>query len=394
MKHDDASESERGTGEVLLVGDASLTQLVGETLEADGQRCDRAGCVREARRRVLESRYDAIVLDLDSLAGGALEVVQLVAKLSPSTICVLRSRSVSADSVLSAMRAGLGDYLGGTLSVPQIRTRLRAAVQRSRKTRQRLEHLARVAGSASALVTGEATAEPSSAAATAPMSPRDSTRGGRDASPATNAATDNEGHGRRTDTGIGSSRERGSGPARESGSAPSRHADFADAAGQQLDPERLVTVAIEHLVDQLGPVNVAIYLGTGSARFGLAAYARADLPRAVIERPLAEWSGSVCLDAALDGRPSVHLDASRLPGVQEPELAEAAAFSRRGAIVVPCRVQGVCDAVFVILTPVGTWPLDGVGAVMSEFGRIFGGQLARIQRIHSRHRGSWPVEDE
>lgn len=374
------SDTEAGTGTLLLVGDEELTQLVGETLEADGHRCDRAACVREARRRVLESRYDAIVLDLDALAGGALEVVQLASRLAPATVCILRSRSVTIEAVLSAMRAGLGDFLGGTLSVPQVRLRLRAAVRRSRENQQRLTHLARLASNARTLSARDEVSMAPGVDELIEEIPGDGAVGDPPAAA----------------------------PAPPGSCAPEPIiGDFIDAANQQLDPERLVTAAIEHLVARLGPVNVAVYLGSGTARFGLAAYARADLPRALIEKELALWSDGLCIDAALDGRPSVHLDATRLPA-RSPTDSSAGplvdptdgghdaseVLSGRGAVVVPCRVDGVCDAVFVIITTAGIWPLDGVASHLGEFGRAFAEQLARIQRIHSRSRHSWPHESD
>ena len=380
MSHDDRSSTELCTGQLLLVGEEDLTRLLGETLEEDGHRCDRAGCVREARRRVLESRYDAIVLDVDTLAGGAIEVVQLVSRLAPATTCVLRSRTISIDTVLSAMRAGLGDFLGGTLSVPQIRLRLRAAVRRSRETQQRFERMAQFEANRRELTTDALADHAANATHPPPLDHDARERGATERADA--ERTTNE-----------------DGPPQESslGASDSGPADFAEAASAELDPEGLVTAAVEHLVRELGPVNTAIYLGTGSAKFGLVAYARADLPRTLIESMLSRWSSTVCVNAALDGKPTIHLDATLLldeHGAPNGGVPAHHPLANRGAIVVPCRFEGVCDAVVVVLTPSGVWPLDAAAIRLSEFGRIFGQQLARIQRIHSRHRPWWPVEDD
>lgn len=449
----DAPQSGSGGGRLLLVGEDDLNRLLGETLEADGHRCDRAPDAREARRQVLERRYDAIVLDLDTLGGSALEVVQLAVRLSPATVCILRSRTMAVESVLAAMRAGLGDFLGGTLSVPQIRLRLRAAVRRSREMQQRLEHMCRLTVNARRLSAGHASLDldgdaiPSSAeqdpAVDAPH------RCGSDEPP------------------IGAA------------SAPE---GFVEAARQQLDPEGLVTASIQHLVDELGPVNVAVYLGTGSARFGLAAYARADLPRAAIEHSLRCWSEDLCREAAADGRvqslpsasalarrrtstvlpdssagpgledgvvdgpdgtrddasghdakrrtkgtgakrgrdarrrgkrprdqahdgidelarPSMHdtafvpaLDAAQDATAQRAEIEELETLNRHAAVVVPCKAGGVCDAVLVILAPANATLRPRVVSALADFGETFALQLARIQRIHSRALPSWPTE--
>ncbi len=381
--HDDEPGDDRdGAGVLLLVGEEVLTTLLGETLEADGHRCDRAPSTLEARRRVLESRYDAILLDLDSLAGGALEVVQLVSRLSPATICILRSRTVTVETVLSAMRAGIGDVLGGTLPVPQVRRRIRAAVRRSRELRQRLDRMVRLGLNARMLA-----ADGASAPAELPSFESLPDR-------SEDAAPD-----RAEDAAPERSDDAAPDRAEDAAPAPSaRTASFEDAASQQLDPEGLITAAIEHLVDELGPVNVAVYLGTGNARFGLAAYARADLPRASIETALARWSGSVCIAAALDGRPCVHADAARIdeaaPGVSDMDAEAVRELSRRGAIVVPCEVARTCDAIFVILHSGDARLCTEAVPALADFGRVFAEQLARIQRVHSRHLPWWPTEND
>jgi len=388
MTNESESQPESGAGDLLLVGDDDLNGLIGETLEADGHRCDRVRCAREARRQVLERRYDAILLDLDALGGGALEVVQLVARLAPATVCILRSRTMSVDTVLAAMRAGLGDFLGGTLSVPQIRLRLRAAVRRSREMQQRLERMLRLTRHARSLTAGQAIAPIDGEAAASivdePAHDADSSANDEPSRDSDCSATDE----------VPPLDQRGA----ESG--------FAEAATQQLDPEGLVTASIQHLVDELGPVNVAVYLGTGSARFGLAAYARADLPRAAIERSLARWAEALCPRMAAEGGPQLFAAASSLaehdappghdpradPALQREAIEELGLLERHAAVVVPCKVGGVCDAVFVVLAPASARLRDRVLPPLVELGEVFASQLARIQRVHSRHLPWWPTE--
>lgn len=437
---DDGHEREGGagrsaadvTGELLLVGEEASTRMIAESLEADDHRCTCVTEVDAARRCVLERRFDVVLLDLDALSGRAFEVVQIAARLSPATLCVLRSRSATVESVIAAMRAGIGDYFVGALKVPQLRMRIRAAIRRARDAKGGLERVARLASLCRSLVArrGEGGADIDGLAALMdeglgaidgfgdgsggrPDAMDEETARSQETAAPTGAKAAKRGK-------SGASRppkaSRASKPsisdgtpsaAESSGRAPT----FDDVARQQLDPEQLMTAAIEHLVGAHGPLNVAIYLGTGSCRFGLAAYARADLPRASIEVALARWSDEVCTMAAADGRVQVLPEASILfsQGRGEPgdmrngdAAAEAAAridlaseeLARRAAIVMPCKADGVCDAVFVILAQAEANLRPHAARDLEAFGSSVARQLQRIQRIHSRYRTSWPPESE
>jgi len=425
MAHDAQSNRDAGgdaatdvAGEVLLVGELESTRLIAESLEADEHQCTCVDGIEAARRRVLEARDDVIVLDLDVFGGRVFEVVQLAARLSPATLCVLRSRSATVESVVAAMRAGIGDYLVGTLSVPQLRTRIRAAIRRARHARARLERVARMTSLCRSLVARKG------------AGPADVDELAALMGDAGGGAAD-DGNGR---TSLTAPRESGKPASEEAqrGRAPADDSPFAvsffhEMARQHLDAEQLVTASIEHLIGEFGAINVAVYLGTGSCRFGLAAYARADLPRALIEAALVRWSDDVCTMAAADGRVRILPEASILylqPGAQaddpENETNSAATeqssaakdksrktndavpsardtmneLARRAAILVPCKHEGVCDAVFILLPQAGSTVQSSAARELDAFAQAFAQQLQLIQRIHTRYRPTWPNEPD
>lgn len=399
----DAAAAE-SAGELLLVGEQFSAQLIAESLEADDHRCACAESVEAGKRHVLETRFDVILLDLDALAGRAFEIVQLAARLSPATLCILRSRVASVESVVAAMRAGVGDYLVGTLSVPQLRVRVRAAIRRAREARTRLERVARLTSICRSLVArrgdGPADVEELAALIADPTEqPGVAVDDAARRAPREHDASNDEATVDHHDT--------------DADDAPISAIAFDAMARQHLDAEQLVTASIEHLVGELGAMNVAIYLGTGSCRFGLAAYARADLPRLSIEATLLRWSEGVCTEAAADGRVQIHPDASALFQASATDATEAdtiqadgaqnarpdqarpdGASAGRVAVIVPCKHDGVCDAVFILLLSPGLPLRSSAPRELEAFGRTFARQLQFIQRIHTRYRPSWPAEPD
>lgn len=385
MAHDDEDDSMDGSdspepaAEILLVGEEESARLIAESLEADGHHCTSVVDSAAAKRRVLEIRFDLIVLDLDALGGRAFEVVQLAARLSPASLCILRSRAASVETVVAAMRAGIGDYFVGALSVPQLRVRMRAAVRRARAAKGRLERVARLASLCRSLVAKRGEGPREIEALAELIDQRDdalaeaaATAIGTDADSSAHADEETD-HLEGTDA---------SSPLIDDSSV--RGILFDELASQHLDPEQLITASIEYLVGELGAVNTAVFLGTGNCRFGLAAYARADLPRAAIESALARWSDEVCPMAAADGR------VQRLPD----GLILADTLARHEAIVVPCRHAGACDAVFILLPLAGVRTGSRSLEALATFADSFAQQLDRIQRIHARYRPGWPPESD
>jgi len=401
-------------GELLLVGEEASTRLIAESLEADDHRCVCVSDVDAARRRVLEHRFDVVVLDLDALAGRAFDVVHLAARLSPSTLCILRSRTATVDAVVAAMRAGIGDYLLGSLSVPQWRLRVRAAIRRAREARERLDRVARLTSLCRSLVArrGDAPSDVEELAALMDGND-DQPASGVDMSPGDASSDDHGGrgehahhgehahdgdhgdhgdHGNHNDHGGRGDHDHHDHPA--NGTAAQGLATFDEAGSQHLDPEQLLTSAIEHLVAELGPLNIAVYLGTGSCRFGLAAYARADLPRASIEPALLRWSDEICTMAAADGGVQLLPEASILFTEPNDSPQTREELARRAAIVLPCKCEGACDAVFILLPPEGVRVKARLASELLGFGASFARQLTRIQRVHSRYRPAWPNESD
>ncbi len=351
-RHGDGQRVSGATGEILLVGSLHAVGALLETLESDGHRVALAADLPAARRMLLEARYHVVVADLDECAAAAMELSETTQRLSPGTVFILRSRNTTVEVMAAAMRAGVGDYLVGSVPVAEMRARIQAAVERGREGRERIERVTRLRHLCRQVVARR--------------------------------------------HGDGSDLERLAslmGDASADGDAARAHLppprSFDDEAAMHLDPESLVTAAVEHLALVLGPVNVALFLGTGECRFGLAAYARADLPRARIEPLFLQWAAELCPTVAAGGRLLTVGDASTMAHGQA-----GGEVLLRPAMVAPCRDGDVCDAVVLILGAPRVPFLPGAGEAVDRFRHAFARQLARIHRVHSRHRFQWPREDE
>jgi len=137
----------------------------------------------------------------------------------------------------------------------------------------------------------------------------------------------------------------------------------------------------------------------------------------VVEPALIRWADEACPIAAADGRVQLLSDASLLftkagpmngasstgwagqsgaPGhhATAPGSGLAGESARRAAVIVPCRHEAVCDAVFIVLQQVGAAAPSSAAQDLAAFGASFARHLQRIQRIHSRYRPSWPPESD
>ncbi|MBX3355764.1 MAG: hypothetical protein KF724_08700 [Phycisphaeraceae bacterium] len=372
-----SSRKRQDAGVVLLVGELATMRLIAESLESEGLICTCLDDIDLARRHLLECHFDVALLDLDACGGRVYEVVQLAERISPSTLCMLRLQQATVATIVSAMRAGIGDCLVGTLSVPQLRQRIQAALRRSREASSRMERVTRLTNLCRSLVARRGDGDADLEALAALMQDQDA--------PTTASGEESLSEPSETDSADSLAPidfDDVGGP----DDATIRSIAFDEMASQHLDPEQLITASIEYLVGELGPVNAAIFLGTGSCRFGLAAYARADLPRVEVEEALRRWGDEVCPMAAADGRVQFMNDATLL---LEPGLG-----AHRGAVIVPCRHEGICDAVFVVLAQSSTPIRRSASRELEAFASCFARQLQRIQRIHSRHRLSWPADPE
>lgn len=169
--------------------------------------------------------------------------------------------------------------------------------------------------------------------------------------------------------------------------------EFSSLVRNELDVENLLRTSLEYMLRKTGPTNAAVFLPSNHADFSLGAYVNYNFPRDTV-------------DVLLD-----HLADVLAPRFQdEPDVLrfddEAALAARLGddahwlvdshVIVFSCRHEGECLAVVALFRDKATAFPAELDAQLRVMGDIFAAQLARVIRIHHRHKpeNAWPGFEE
>ncbi len=165
--------------------------------------------------------------------------------------------------------------------------------------------------------------------------------------------------------------------------------EFAALVRNELDVESLLRTCLEFILARTGPTNAAVFLPSNHADFALGAYVNYDCPKD---------SADVLLD---------HLADVLAPKIQDEtsvvRLDTEAALARRlgddahwladcDVLAFSCRHDGDCLAVGVLFRDrKNPFPPDAA-LQLKSISDIFGQQLARVVKIHHRHRPeeAWP----
>ncbi|HVZ93719.1 MAG TPA: response regulator [Phycisphaerales bacterium] len=160
-------------------------------------------------------------------------------------------------------------------------------------------------------------------------------------------------------------------------------ATFEQRIRKELDVESLLRRTLEHILDTAGPTNAAVFLPTGSNDYSLGAYVNCDIPKDVVDvllDHLADVLAPNLEDRTEIVRPTDETDLAAMLGEDATWLAgsEMVAFS--------CTHQGECLAIVALFRDRSRpFPRDLDGAL--ETARVaFAAQMARIIRIHHRHK--------
>jgi DNA-binding response OmpR family regulator len=137
-----------GSARILLVDDEqSIQTLLSYPLRKDGYHVTSALDGSEALRRFEEGRFDLVILDLMLPRMGGVEVCRQLRSRSQVPIIMLTAKGSETDKV-AGLEVGADDYITKPFSMREFRSRVKAALRRSRMVE-------RVSEEDSAIETGE-----------------------------------------------------------------------------------------------------------------------------------------------------------------------------------------------------------------------------------------------
>ena len=128
-----------GSARILLVDDEqSIQTLLSYPLRKDGYHVTSALDGGEALQRFEEGRFDLVILDLMLPRLDGVEVRQLRSRHSQVPIIMLTAKGSETDKV-AGLEVGADDYITKPFSMREFRSRVKAALRRSRMGGEALE---------------------------------------------------------------------------------------------------------------------------------------------------------------------------------------------------------------------------------------------------------------
>jgi DNA-binding response OmpR family regulator len=128
-----------GSARILLVDDEqSIQTLLSYPLRKDGYHVTSALDGSEALRRFEEGRFDLVILDLMLPRMGGVEVCRQLRSRSQVPIIMLTAKGSETDKV-AGLEVGADDYITKPFSMREFRSRVKAALRRSRMVERAIE---------------------------------------------------------------------------------------------------------------------------------------------------------------------------------------------------------------------------------------------------------------
>jgi two-component system, OmpR family, response regulator len=128
-----------GSARILLVDDEqSIQTLLSYPLRKDGYHVTSALDGSEALRRFEEGRFDLVILDLMLPRMGGVEVCRQLRSRSQVPIIMLTAKGSETDKV-AGLEVGADDYITKPFSMREFRSRVKAALRRSRMVERAME---------------------------------------------------------------------------------------------------------------------------------------------------------------------------------------------------------------------------------------------------------------
>lgn len=116
---------------LLIDDDLKLCRLVKEYLGAMGFVVDTSHTGPDGLRRVAETKYDAVILDVMLPGMDGFEVLKQIRQVSTVPVLMLTALGDESDRIVG-LEMGADDYLPKTFSTRELLARLRAVTRRSR----------------------------------------------------------------------------------------------------------------------------------------------------------------------------------------------------------------------------------------------------------------------
>jgi DNA-binding response OmpR family regulator len=133
-----------GTARILLVDDEqSIQTLLSYPLRKDGYHVTSALDGSEALQRFEEGRFDLVILDLMLPRLDGVEVCRQLRSSSQVPIIMLTAKGSETDKV-AGLEVGADDYITKPFSMREFRSRVKAALRRSRMGGEAIEEEIRV----------------------------------------------------------------------------------------------------------------------------------------------------------------------------------------------------------------------------------------------------------
>lgn len=328
-------------------------------LAALGVECDGVSTLAESRLAIRAVRYDLVIVDEEQADGSGLDLVRELAGVEGGTRCIVTSARDGFEGVVAAMRCGAIDFVSKPYRAAEVAGRILSATRIAKQLRASERRVQRLKRICKRLDTAR----------------KDMSRQVDDlCSDLVHAYQ--ELADQMTHSALAS--------------------EFGSLIRQDLDVEDLLRSTLEFLLTKTGPTNAAVFLPTGSRDFNLGAYVNSDVPRDTAD-VLLDHLADVIAPRFENEREILRLDTAS--ALRERLGNDAAWLTDYGVLVFSCHHDEDCLAVIALFRDrVNPYP-DDLLQQLAIIRDVFAEQLARIVRIHHRHRpeDQWPgfdVEDD
>lgn len=305
-----------------------------------------AATTGEARVTLHRDEFDVLLIDTSDTTGDAFELAaEQCAHEAPLQVLMV-SRRPSVSTMVRSMRSGAADLLRKPYDPEELVSRLDAAVERAETARHKARRVERLRRICKRL--NEAREE---VAREVDVLCNDLVNAYEDlAVQVSNASVASE---------------------------------FTGVIRRELDVEALLRSALEYLLTKTGPTNAAIYLPTGFDDYSLGAYVNYSLPKDTAD---------VLLDHLADVLPARFESEDAITRVESRaeirrRIGESVDWlADSNLLIFPCVHEGECLAVVTLFRD-ALRPFDPeLLPLLDVIRALFGEQLARVIRVHNRHK--------
>lgn len=117
---------------LIIEDEASLQELMSETLKKEGHIVENAMTFIEAMDRLGVYTYDCVLLDLNLPGGNGLDLLRHIKKNCARMNVIIISARDSIDDKVAGLELGADDYLAKPFHLAELSARIRSVVRRSR----------------------------------------------------------------------------------------------------------------------------------------------------------------------------------------------------------------------------------------------------------------------